>query len=83
MGGPVAEEIILCSLKVLYGVLYCESARLCFLRRTHARTILFCPVLGDFCDDDDDDDDATSAAKNTNGHSRINTLYKSLLYYTI
>ena len=41
VGGPVvAEEIILCSFKkALYSVLlYCECARLCFLRRTHART---------------------------------------------
>ena len=53
MGGPVADEIILCSLKVLYIVCYIANVPVCVLcdGRTGARTILFCPVLGVFCDD--------------------------------
>ena len=52
MGGPVADEIILCSLKVLYIVCYIANVPVCVLcdGRTGARTILLCPVLGVFCD---------------------------------
>ena len=44
MGGPVADEIILCSLKVLYIVCYIANVPVCVLcdGRTGARTILFC-----------------------------------------
>ena len=52
MGGPVADEIILCSIKVLYIVCYIANVPVCVLcdGRTGARTILLCPVLGVFCD---------------------------------
>ena len=45
--GPVAEEIVLCSLKVLYIVCYIARVPVCVC---DGRTILFCPVLGVFCD---------------------------------
>ena len=46
--GPVAEEIILCSLKVIYIVCYIIArVPVCVC---DGRTILFCPVLGVFCD---------------------------------
>ena len=56
MGGPVADEIILCSIKVLYIVCYIANVPVCVLcdGRTGARTILFCPVLGVFCDANND-----------------------------
>ena len=43
------EEIILCSLKILFIVCYVASVPVCVC---DGRTILFCPVLGVFCDDD-------------------------------
>ena len=46
---PVAEEIILCSLKVIYIVCYIARVPVCVC---DGRTILFCPVLGVFCDND-------------------------------
>ena len=48
VGGPVAEEIMLCSFKVLYIVCYIARVPVCVC---DGRTILFCPVLGVFCDD--------------------------------
>ena len=51
------EEIILCSLKVIYIVCYIARVPVCVC---DGRTILFCPVLGVFCDD------ARNAQRNAN-----------------
>ena len=45
--GPVAEEIILCSSKMMFIVCYIARVPVCVC---DGRTILFCPVLGVFCD---------------------------------
>ena len=60
------EEIILCSLKVIYIVCYSARVPVCVC---DGRTILFCPVLGVFCDNNNNDARAQQRRELTNNSS--------------